>query len=113
MRDLDIDLQCGNRCASVDAHAYIVALDCDLTRDSRENLILQDGEQIGLAARDPLVGEQDLQPLPRHGRGALAAKKMQDVHAALRPNSLPNSGWCSDGMLMGSASPLSRRAASR
>src|SRR5207342_1394965 len=51
--------------------------------------------------------------VPRQRRGTPAPEQVQDAHAALRPNNLPNKRWCSVGMLIGTTSPLSRRAALR
>lgn len=46
------------------------ALNRSLSRDSRQNLGLQNCQQVGLAARAALVGQEDLKSLPRQRRGA-------------------------------------------
>ena len=58
------------------------------------------------------MGQQDLQPFPRDGRGALAGEELEQVHAALLPNSFPKRPFWSLGMIISTASPFSRRAAS-
>ena len=55
----------GGSCAAIHPHLNVVAFDGDVLGDRGEDFLAQKGEQIGLAARGPLVGQQDLQPLPR------------------------------------------------
>src|SRR5262249_62223239 len=81
--------------------------------DRGEDLLPQEAQQIGLAARRALVRQQDLQPLPRHWSGAPAPERVEEAHAALRPNRLSNRRLRSVGMLIGTLSPRSLRAASR
>ena len=83
-----------------------------MAADDRENLLAQNAEQIGLAARAAFVREQDLQAFARHGRGA-AAKQIEQVHAAFRPNSLLKMPRLSLGTSIGNFSPMSRRVASK
>ena len=54
-----------------------------------------------------------LQPFFGDGGGATTSEQVEDVHAALRPNSLSNKPLRSLGMFIGTSSPLSLRAASR
>ena len=75
--------------------------------------LAQDGKQIGSAARRPLVGQEDLQPIARNGGRTPAPEQVEHAHAALRPNSLSSKPLRSVGMVIGRASPQSRRAACR
>ena len=113
MWNVHVDLQGRNRRAAVDPHPHVFPFNGDLPGDGCENLLLQDGKEIGLPAGGSFVRQQDLQPLSRLRRGALAAEEREKLHAALRPNSLLSNRCCSVGMHIGTLSPLSRRAASR
>jgi hypothetical protein len=57
MWDFNIDLQCRYRSAAIDAHPDLFALDGDLPGDCRQNLLVQNGEQIGLFTRGSFVGQ--------------------------------------------------------
>ena len=76
-------------------------------------VLAQNGEQVGLPMRCPLIGQQDLKPLSGDRGGTLAPKQIEEPHAALRPNSLSNKPLRSLGMFIGTSAPLSLRAASR
>ena len=78
-----------------------------------EDIFAQNGEQVRLAARRPFVGQQDLEPFLRDWGGTATPEQVEHVHAALRPNSLSNKPLRLLGMLIGTSSPLSLRAASR
>src|SRR6266849_3467637 len=101
------------RRAAVHPHMDVFAPDGYVLGDRGEDLLPQNAEQIGLSARRPLVRQQDLEPLPRYWSGAPAPERVEEAHAALRPNSLSNKPLRSVGMLIGTISPLSLRAASR
>src|SRR5262249_5404387 len=111
--NLDVDLERRDGGAAIHPHMDIVALDDDVLGDGGEDLLAQQAEQVGLAARRSFVGQQNLQPLPRHRGGAPAPEQVEEAHAALRPNSLSNNRLRSLGMLIATFSPRSRRAASR
>jgi hypothetical protein len=57
MRDFNIDLQSRYRSAAIDPHPDVFALDGDLPGDCRQNLLVQNGEQIGLLTRSSFVGQ--------------------------------------------------------
>src|SRR5262245_15060876 len=113
VRNLDVDLERRDVGAAIHADLDVVALDDNVLGDRGEDVLAQQTQDVGLAARCPLVREQDLQPLPRYGGGAPAPEQVEEVHAALRPNSLSNSRLRSLGIVIGTASPPSLRAASR
>ena len=85
----------------------------DVPADDGEDFLAQDAEQVGLVARPALVGEQDLQAFARNRRAAAASKQFEKAHAAFRPNSLLKMPLVSLGTIIGTTSPLSRRAASK
>jgi hypothetical protein len=70
MRDLDVDLERRYSCTAIHPHPDIFAVDGDLLRDRRQNLLAQNGKQIEPAARPPFVGQEDLKPFPRQWRGS-------------------------------------------
>src|SRR5262249_38792405 len=113
MGNLDVDLEGRDGRSTVHPHVDVFAPDGDVLGDRGEDLLTQEAQQIGLAARRALVRQQDLQPLPRHWSGAPAPERVEEAHAALRPNSLSNRRLRSVGMLIGTLSPRSLRAASR
>src|SRR5262249_44678146 len=93
-------------------HTDVVVLDRDVLGDRGQDLLAQECEQIALPARRPFMRQKDLQPLPRHWRGTSAPEKVEDVHAALRPNSLSSRPLRAVGTVIGTGSPMSLRAAS-
>src|SRR5262249_57023076 len=84
----------------------------DVIGERGQNVLAQNRDQVGLAARGPFVREEDLEPFLRDWSGAAPAEQVEAVHAALRPNSLSSKPLRSLGMVIGTSSPLSRRAAS-
>ena len=81
--------------------------------DHRHDFFLKNRDQIRLAGDGALMREQDLQPFPGDRRGARPLEKIDEFHAALRPNSLPNRPFLSLGIVISRASPFSRFAASK
>ena len=80
----------------------------------RDDLLLQHGEQIGLADERALVRQQHLQSLARNRRRVTPPEQAHQIHAtALRPNSRPMNPRRSAGTVTTSVSPFSRRAASK
>src|SRR5262245_36370358 len=110
--DFDVDVERGDARAAIHPHLDVLAFDGDVLGDRGEDFLAQKGEQIRLAARGALVGQQDLKPLPRNRGRPPAAEQIEERHAALRPNSLSSKPLRSLGMVIGTSSPLSRRAAS-
>ena len=51
----------------------LVRIERDMPRDHGEDLLAQHAQQIGLAAQAAFMRQQNLQPLPRDGRGGIAA----------------------------------------
>src|SRR5262249_10483922 len=113
MWNLDIDLQRRNGLTAFHPNLDVVALDNHVLGDSRQDLLAQDCEQIGLSGRQPLVRKQNSKSLTRDHSGASGSEPAEDVHAALLPNNLSSRPLRSRGMVIGMASPLSRAAASR
>ncbi len=112
VRDFDIDCERRDGLAAIHLDLHLVRIEGDMAADHREYLLAQDAEQVRLVARIALVREQDLQAFSRNGRGA-AAKQIEKIHAAFRPNSLLKMPRLSLGICMGICSPLSRRVASK
>src|SRR5262249_2606329 len=111
--NLDVDGERRDLVAAIDLHLDLVRVDRDVTPHHRQDLLPQHRDQVGLTDQTALVFQQDLQPLARDRRGAAAAPgKIEETHAALRPNSLSSSPFLSLGMDMAISSPQSRLAAS-
>ena len=70
--NLDVDFERRYRFAAIHLDLHLVRLERDVPADHGENLLAQNAEQVGLAARDALVREQDLQAFARYRRGAAA-----------------------------------------
>ena len=88
------------RCAAIHPHLNVLAFDGDVLGDRGENFLAQKGEQIGLAARGPLVGQQDLKPLPRdravpRRRNRLRNVMLLSVRTACRASPCGRWGWSS------------------
>src|SRR4051812_12212229 len=113
-RDLDLDLQGGDRVAALHLDLDLVAFHRDVLCDNLQDLLPKDRDEIGLSADDAaLMGKENLKPLAGDGRRAAFREETDQVHAALRPKSLPSKPLRSLGTTMSTASPRSRRAASR
>src|SRR5262245_24038240 len=113
MRDLDVDLERRDDGAAIHLDLDVVGMDHDVLGDGGEDLAAQQPEQVALVALRALVREQHLQPLARDRRRPPRPKQIEQHHAALRPNSLVSRPVRSLGMVMGTSSPWSLRAASR
>src|SRR3954467_2510680 len=113
MRDLDVDRERRNARAAIHPYLNAVALHRHVLGDGGQDLFAQNGKQVGLSARCPLIGQKDLKPFSGDRGAAPAPKQFEEAHAALRPNSLSNKPLRSLGMAIGTSSPLSLRAASR
>src|SRR5882724_3501077 len=112
MRDFDVDLERRDRIAAIHPYVDVLALHRDVLGDRGQDLLPKKGQQVALAARRPFVRQEYLQPLPRDRGRAPPPEKVEHVHAALRPNSLSKKRLRSAGMIIGTSSPRSRRAAS-
>src|SRR5581483_3121868 len=110
--NFDIDRERRHRLAAFHFDPDLVRVEGDVPADDRQYLLAEDTEQIGLAAGATFVRQQDLQSFPRNRRGA-AAKEVEQLHAAFRPNSLLRKPWFAVGTTIGICSPLSRLAASK
>src|SRR3954463_13092633 len=110
IRNLDVHLECRDRAAAIHLHLHLVGIQRYMPRDHRKDLLPQGRKQIGLSQRLTFVGEQDRKPLARSRRRAATAQELEQVHAALRPNSLPKSRLL-PGMSIVACSPLSFLAA--
>ena len=113
VRDLDVDRERRNARAAIHPYLNAVALHRHVLGDGGQDLFAQNGKQVGLSARCPLILQKDLKPLSGDRGAAPAPKQFEKAHAALRPNSLSNKPLRSLGMAIGTSSPLSLRAASR
>jgi len=111
-RNLDVDLEQRDRIATFDSDLDLVGIDGDVPADGRENLLVKNGNEVGVARPPSLMHQQDLQPMLRGLGRALAAEPAHEFHAALRPNSLLNRPLLSRGTTSGTDSPLSLRATS-
>ena len=88
-------------------------IDGDVPAEHLEDLLTQHRDEVDVAAELAFVFQQDLQPLARHRRGAGRPEEVEQLHAALRPNSLLKNPFLSaEGMVSSISSPHSRRAAS-
>src|ERR1700761_811150 len=111
--NFNIDCKRRNRLAPVHLDPHLVRIEGNVTADDGENLLAEETEQIGLAARAAFVREQNLQAFPRDRRGGPATEEIEELHAAFRPNSLLRKPWFVVGMTIGICSPLRRLAASK
>src|SRR5260370_7903119 len=91
----------------------VLALDRNMLGERGQDFFSQNGEQVGLATRRPFIGQQDLKPFARDRGGAATPEQVEDVHAALRPNSLSSRPLRSLGMLIRTACPLRLPAPTR
>jgi hypothetical protein len=112
VRDLDVDGERRDRFAAIHLDLHPVRVNRDMPTDDGNDLLAQNAQQIGVAARVALVREEDLEALARYRRGA-ASKEVEQAHAAFRANSLLKMPLFSLGTLMETCSPLRRRAASK
>src|SRR5262249_8549803 len=112
IRDFDLDLQRRDALAAIHPHLNVLVLDRNMLGERGQNVFSQNGEEVGLATRRPFVGQEDLKPFARDRGGTATPEQVEDVHAAPRPNSLSSRPLRSLGMLIGTSSPLSLRAAS-
>ena len=93
-------------------HPHLVPVDRDVPGDDLQDLLLQRRRQVVAADERALVLQQDLQPVPRdRGRAALG-EQPEEAHATRLPNSRPNRPLFSPWIVIGTASPRSRLAAS-
>src|SRR5262249_254130 len=92
--------------AAIHAHLNVLALDRNMLGERGQDFFSQNGEQVGLATRRPFVGQENLKPFSRDRSGAATPEQVEDVHAALRPNSLSSKPLRSLGMDIGTSSPL-------
>jgi hypothetical protein len=81
--------------------------------DGNQDIVAQDREQIEATERGALLRQQHLQtPAGDRSRAAGPEQIEKDVHAARHPNNRSSRPLRAPGMLIGTASPSSRRAAS-
>src|SRR5262249_42412526 len=113
IRDFDLDLERRDALAAIHPDLNVLAFDRNMLGERGQDVFPQNGEQVGLAARRSFVGQEDLKPFSRDRGGTATPQQVEDVHAALRPNSLSSKPLRSLGMAIGTLSPLSLRAASR
>src|SRR5436309_4716255 len=69
IRNLDFDPDRRDVAATIHPHLDVVLVHRHVLGDDRHNLLAENGEQIGLTARRPLVGQQNLKPLARYRSG--------------------------------------------
>src|SRR4051794_17845675 len=112
VRYFDVDLERCKGIAAIKLHLNLVWVEIHVFGYHREDFLADDAQQVGLVAGTALVRQQNLQPLTRDRGRAATPQEVEQVHAALRPNSLSNSPLRSLGTFMARVSPRSRRAAS-
>src|SRR3954463_1042847 len=112
IRHFDIDFECCECAAPLQLHLNLVGIEIHMLGDDRKYFLADNTKQVGLVASRALVRQQNLQSLARNRRGAATPQEIEQVHAALRPNSLSNRRLRSLGTLMARFSPRSLRAAS-
>src|SRR4051794_11514386 len=110
--DLDIDLQDRDLVAAFQPDLDPFGRHVDMLGDHAQDVLAQHGDQPRLAGRAALMRQQDLKALARQRGGAAPGEKLKQPHAALLPNSRVSNGWRALGMVIGTVSPRSRRAAS-
>src|ERR1700759_2952246 len=98
--------------ATVDRDLDLVRIDGDVAAEHLEDLLAQHRDEIDMAAELAFVFQQNLQPFARHRRGTGRPKEVEQLHAALRPNSLLRKPFLSAGTVSSMSAPHSRRAAS-
>ena len=111
----DVDLEGRDLRPAIEFHDHLVLVDGDVPGDDGEDFLLQHGREIGAPGQRPLVGQQDLQPIPGDRRRAVAHEELQEAHAAVafRPKSrLMNPCRGGRASTATTSSPMSRRAAS-
>src|SRR5262245_18127327 len=113
MWNFDVDIECRAAGAAIHFDMDVVVIDRDVLGDRAHDLLPQNGEEVALAARRPVIGQERLQPLPRDGRGRTISELADHAHAALPPSSLSSSPLRSLGIVIGTSVPPSRRAASK
>src|SRR5215471_1749820 len=113
MRDFDVYLKRRYRIAAIHSHLNTVTIEDHVLGDRSQDFFPQYAKEVGLATRCPFVRQDYLQPLPRHRSRVPRPEQVENVHAALRPNSFCSKRLRSLGMLIGTSSPISLRAASR
>src|SRR6266446_3646994 len=111
VRNFDVDLESRNRITAIHFDLNVVVIDRNVPGDDRQNLLAKNRNQVHLAAGGPFIGEENLQPLSRNRGGSPSPEQSEDTHAALRPNSLSKNPFLSLGIVIGTTSPASRRAA--
>jgi len=110
--NLDVDFERRYRFAAIHLDLHLVGIERDMAADQPEDFLAQNAKQIRLVNRVAFVREENLQPFPRNRRGT-AAKQIEELHAAFRPNSLLKMPRLSLGICTGIVSPFSRRVASK
>src|SRR5205085_9500024 len=117
----DIDFESRDVLSPVHPDNNLVGVERNMARYRSEDFLAQLRQQIGLLAEQPaLVRQQDLQPLPSHGRGrgrgsfAATAEQPQQsyAHAALRPSRRFIRPTPSAGTVISTDSPSRQRVAS-
>src|ERR1700733_1371996 len=96
--------------AAVDCDLDLVRIDRDMAAEHLEDLLAQHRDEVDMAAELAFVFQQNLQPFARHRRGTGRPKEVEQLHAALRPNSLLRKPFLSATMVSSIFSPQSRRA---
>jgi hypothetical protein len=109
---LDIDLEQRDHLTAFDLQSNPVGIHGDVLVDGSQNIFMKNGDKIGVAAGASFMHQQDLQSMMSGGCRSLPTKQIRELHAALRPNSFPNSVTLSLGTTSGTCSPRSLRAAS-
>jgi hypothetical protein len=59
-RNLDVDLEQRDRIAAFDSDLDLVGIDGDVPADRRENLLVKNGNEVGVARPPSLMHQQDL-----------------------------------------------------
>src|SRR3712207_523896 len=112
-RNVDLDFERRHRLPTLGPHPNLVGLDRDVLGNHGQDLLPKPRNQVRVARPRALMRQKNLKPLARYRSRAAAGEETEQPHAALRPNSLPKRPFRSLGTDIATASPLSRRAASK
>src|SRR5262245_20205293 len=113
IRNFDLEFESGNLITAFHLHGDALGIDFNMPLDRSHEFFSQHEEKVGKAAPGALIGDQNLNTITRYRRRSPAFEQAEKVHAALRPNSLPNKLCFSVGIVIGMSSPVRRRAASK
>src|SRR5204862_210184 len=111
-REFDVDAERRDALAAIQLDLHLVALDRDVLGDHVQDLFAQGDDQVGPSVLHALVREDQLQALAGDRARATGFEEGQNTHAALRVNSLLIRDLRSEGIAIGTVSPLRRRTAS-